>query len=245
MKTENTTTQSSEQPKQTEATVSMTWQDVLSQEKPKPYFKKILAHIQQERAEGKHIFPPAKDCFNAFRYTPLAKVKVVILGQDPYHGPGQAHGLSFSVLPGIKSPPSLLNIYKELKDDCQITAPNHGCLIAWAKQGVMLLNTALSVEAHKAQSHSDIGWAAFTDKVIKVINAHTTNTVFLLWGAPAKRKVELLNTERHLILTAPHPSPLSAYRGFMGCKHFSKTNEYLEKWGKTAINWQLPAIKSN
>lgn len=221
---------------------AQTWQDVLAAEKTKPYFQDILNHLKAERAAGKTIFPPAKDCFNAFRLTPLEQLKVVILGQDPYHGPNQAHGLSFSVLPGIKPPPSLVNIYKELEADCGIAPANHGCLIPWAKQGVMLLNTSLSVEAHQAQSHSHIGWQAFTDKVIQIINAQTENTVFLLWGAPAKKKATYLNSDKHLILTAPHPSPLSAHRGFLGCKHFSKTNVYLEQVNKTPINWQLPQM---
>lgn len=222
--------------------ITLTWQDVLADEKTKPYFQDILHALQQERAAGKTIYPPAKDCFNAFRLTPLAEIKVVILGQDPYHGPNQAHGLSFSVLPGIAPPPSLKNIYKELAEDCQIPPANHGCLIPWAKQGVMLLNTALSVEAHQAQSHHHIGWQAFTDKVIQIMNQHTTHTVFLLWGAPARRKAALVDTTKHCILEAPHPSPLSAHRGFLGCRHFSKTNAYLVKHGKTPIDWQLPQM---
>ncbi len=218
----------------------LTWQDVLAGEKTKPYFQDIMRTIQQARAEGKTVLPSSQACFNAFRFTPLASIKVVILGQDPYHGPGQAHGLSFSVLPGVTPPPSLKNIFKELASDCHTTLPDHGCLLPWAQQGVMLLNTALSVEAHQAQSHAHIGWHAFTDKVIQVINQHTTHTVFMLWGAPAKRKAALLNADQHCILKAPHPSPLSAHRGFLGCKHFSQANAYLQAHGKTPIHWQLP-----
>ena len=173
--------------------------------------------------------------------TPLAKVKVVVLGQDPYHGAKQAHGLSFSVLPGIKVPPSLQNIYKAQTQDLGIIQPNHGCLLAWAQQGVLLLNAVLTVEAAKANSHQGKGWEQFTDKAIGVINEQTRGVVFMLWGSYAQKKVALVDANKHLILTAPHPSPLSAYRGFFDCQHFSKANAWLAKQGKAPINWQLPA----
>lgn len=217
-----------------------TWQDVLAKEKAKPYFQNILSTLKEERLAGKTIYPTAENCFNAFRYTPLETIKVVILGQDPYHGPGQAHGLSFSVPPGVQPPPSLQNIFKELMTDCHIPKPKHGCLIPWAKQGVFLLNSFLSVEAHKAHSHGHLGWDTFTDHVIAQINKHTEHVVFLLWGSAAKKKSALIDQHRHLVLTSTHPSPLSAHRGFLGCHHFSKANDYLQQHDRSPIDWSLP-----
>ncbi len=184
------------------------------------------------------IYPSQSDIFNALKYTPLEEVKVVIIGQDPYHGPKQAHGLSFSVLPGITPPPSLKNIFLELKNDLGISIPNHGCLINWAKQGVLLLNAVLTVESGKPQSHANIGWEHFTDKIIQVLNDKKNGLVFLLWGAYAQRKGEIIDPTKHYILKAAHPSPFSV-KGFLSCRHFSKTNEILKKMNKTPINWDL------
>ncbi|RME59461.1 MAG: uracil-DNA glycosylase [Candidatus Dadabacteria bacterium] len=215
------------------------WRDVLGPEKEKPYFKKILSFLEEEEKKGKTIYPPKHLRFNALKLTPFKKVKVVILGQDPYHGPGQAHGLCFSVPKGVPLPPSLQNIFKELKADLGVPYPSHGCLESWAKQGVLLLNAILSVERGKPASHRGIGWEQFTDAVIRVINDYKKNVVFLLWGADAQRKGAFIDRERHLVLEAPHPSPFSANRGFFGCRHFSKANAYLEKIGKEPINWSL------
>jgi uracil-DNA glycosylase len=192
--------------------------------------------------QTQQIFPEADDIFNAFHMTPLKNVKVVILGQDPYHNIGQAHGLSFSVKPGIEAPPSLVNIYKELEDDLGCYIPNNGYLVKWADQGVLLLNTVLTVRAHQANSHRGIGWEEFTDAVIRILDKEDRPIVFLLWGRPAQNKRSMLHNPNHLILTAPHPSPLSAYRGFFGCKHFSKTNQFLEQHGLTPIDWQIENI---
>ncbi|ETS33435.1 uracil-DNA glycosylase [Photorhabdus temperata] len=222
---------------------SLTWHDVIGNEKKQPYFLDTLAYVAKERQAGKTIYPPQQDVFNAFRYTELADIKVVILGQDPYHGPNQAHGLSFSVQPGIPAPPSLVNMYKELVSDIPgFQNPNHGCLISWAKQGVLLLNTVLTVERGNAHSHANLGWETFTDKVIAAINEHRSGVVFLLWGSHAQKKGNFIDTNKHHVLKAPHPSPLSAHRGFFGCKHFSKANELLEKQGMVPINWtpELP-----
>ncbi|MQL47726.1 uracil-DNA glycosylase [Photorhabdus khanii] len=222
---------------------SLTWHDVIGNEKKQPYFLDTLAYVAKERQAGKTIYPPQQDVFNAFRYTELADIKVVILGQDPYHGPNQAHGLSFSVQPGIPAPPSLVNMYKELVSDIPgFQSPNHGCLISWAKQGVLLLNTVLTVERGNAHSHANLGWETFTDKVIAAINEHRSGVVFLLWGSHAQKKGNFIDTNKHHVLKAPHPSPLSAHRGFFGCKHFSKANELLEKQGMVPINWtpELP-----
>lgn len=215
------------------------WSTLLESEKEKPYFKAILNFIATERHAGKTIYPDKTDLFNAFKLTPYDTVKVVILGQDPYHGSGQAHGLSFSVRPGMPHPPSLKNIFKALENDLGIRPPQQGCLTSWAKQGVLLLNTTLSVEAKKPQSHAKIGWQQFTDVVIKSLNQHPEHIVFLLWGSEAQNKANLIDTRRHTILTASHPSPLSAYRGFMSCRHFSQANEYLGKMGRAPINWEL------
>ncbi|MBT9432222.1 uracil-DNA glycosylase [Candidatus Sodalis endolongispinus] len=225
-------------------TQMLTWRDALAQEKTLPYFQETLAFVAKEQAAGMTIYPPAKDVFNAFRFTELNAVKVVILGQDPYHGPNQAHGLSFSVKPGVPSPPSLVNIYKELASDIPgFVIPSHGCLQSWAQQGVMLLNTVLTVKAGKAHSHASLGWETFTDKVIKVLNAQREGIVFLLWGSHAQKKGTIIDPKRHHVLKAPHPSPLSAHRGFLGCRHFSKANALLEQQGQQPIDWAptLPA----
>ncbi len=210
------------------------WSDLLAEEKQQPYFQKLLQRVQAERDSGKRIYPPAADVFNAFRLTPLAGLKVVILGQDPYHGPGQAHGLCFSVPKGVKLPPSLRNIYKAIQhDDPDYRPPEHGDLTHWAEQGVLLLNTVLTVEEGKAHSHASWGWEIFTDTVIGKINEHCEGVVFLLWGAHAQKKGALINRQRHHVLTAVHPSPLSAHRGFLTCGHFRRTNELLTcpiKW---------------
>ncbi|MCW2255394.1 uracil-DNA glycosylase [Providencia alcalifaciens] len=217
---------------------TQTWHDVIGSEKNQAYFKDTLTYVTNERNKGKTIFPPQQDVFNAFRYTELADVKVVILGQDPYHGPGQAHGLSFSVLPGIKPPPSLVNMYKELEKDIPgFTRPQHGYLLSWAHQGVLLLNTVLTVEQGNAHSHAHLGWETFTDKVIATINEHRDGVIFLLWGSHAQKKGRIIDTKRHHVLKAPHPSPLSAHRGFLGCKHFSQTNALLIQQGLKPIDW--------
>jgi uracil-DNA glycosylase len=216
------------------------WYNALKGEFKKPYYKDLYIKVKQEY-QIKKIFPASVDIFNAFHLTPLENVKVVILGQDPYHGDNQAHGLCFSVQDGITPPPSLVNIYKELHEDIGFEIPNHGCLTSWAQQGVLLLNTVLTVRAYNANSHGGIGWEDFTDTVIKVLNNQDRPIVFLLWGAPAGQKAVMLNNPKHLILKAPHPSPLAAYRGFFGCKHFSQTNEFLQEHGVEPINWELPS----
>lgn len=216
------------------------WQETLGSEKQADYFVRLMARVQAERDTGKVIYPPQPDVFNALRFTPLDAVKVVILGQDPYHGPNQAHGLCFSVLPGVKTPPSLVNIYKELAADIDgFVIPNHGTLTSWAEQGVLLLNTVLTVEQGKAHSHAKWGWERFTDMVINVVNRHQQGVVFLLWGSHAQRKGMQINTSKHHVLCAPHPSPLSAHRGFLGCQHFSLTNQLLISQNKSPINWQV------
>ena len=220
-----------------------TWSDVLGQEKQQSYFQETLNFVRQERDAGKVIYPPAADVFNAFKYTEFADVKVVILGQDPYHGPNQAHGLCFSVLPGVAVPPSLVNIYKELQRDIPgFEIPAHGYLLSWAQQGVLLLNTVLTVEAGKAHSHASLGWEKFTDRVIAALNEHREGLVFLLWGNHAQKKGQYIDRQRHHVLMAPHPSPLSAHRGFLGCAHFSQTNQFLTEEGKQPITWQIPSI---
>lgn len=216
----------------------LVWKNYLESEKQKEYFKDILANIEKSKSCGKIIYPSNKNIFTALKLTELSNVKVVILGQDPYHGPNQAHGLAFSVNRSIPKPPSLKNIFKELKSDLGINEPNHGNLENWAKQGVLLMNSVLSVEANKAGSHRGFGWEKFTDKVIGIINDNLENVVFLLWGSYAQKKASFVNTDKHCILKAPHPSPLSAHRGFLGCKHFSKTNQYLKSIGKNEIRWE-------
>lgn len=217
------------------------WKDSLINEYNSEYYKELTAFLKNEYST-KVIYPPATEIFNALKYTPLSRVKAVILGQDPYHEPNQAHGLCFSVLPGNPAPPSLENIYKELKDDCGCYIPNNGYLKKWADQGVLLLNTVLTVRAHAANSHAGHGWERFTDAVIKAVNEENRPIVFLLWGSPAQKKAAFLNNPNHLILKAPHPSPLSAYKGFFGCKHFSKANEFLTSNGCTPIDWQIENI---
>lgn len=216
----------------------MKWSDVIGTEKKQDYFKNILTFTENERNSGKKIYPPQKLVFNAFKSTEFDKIKVVILGQDPYHGPNQAHGLCFSVLPGVKIPPSLVNIYKELTTDIEgFEIPHHGYLQSWADQGVLLLNTVLTVEQGKAHSHSKCGWEQFTDNVIKAINDNKEGVVFLLWGSHAQKKGAVIDPNKHFILKAPHPSPLSAHRGFFGCGHFSRANKILLSQGKSEINW--------
>lgn len=218
----------------------LTWKEVLGDEQQKPYFQQILRQVESEIATGKTVYPAQDDIFNAFKLTELNKVRVVILGQDPYHGPDQAHGLCFSVKQEVKVPPSLRNIYKELAVDIDgFEVPTHGNLCAWAEQGVLLLNTVLTVEQGKAHSHSKIGWERFTDQVIAVLNEQSQRIVFLLWGGHAQKKGRIIDQSRHTVLSAPHPSPLSAHRGFLGCKHFSMTNRILEEQGLPPINWQI------
>ena len=220
------------------AAISNDWLAPLKPEFAKPYYATLYKKVKEEYST-RQIFPPADDIFNAFALTPLSQVKVVILGQDPYHGDGQAEGLCFSVKPGIDIPPSLMNIYKELHDDCGCSIPNNGSLVKWAKEGVLLLNTVLTVRAHQANSHQGIGWEEFTDAAIRILNEQDRPIVFLLWGRPAQMKKAMLNNPKHLILEAPHPSPLSAYRGFFGCGHFSQTNRFLKANGLDPIDWQI------
>ena len=216
------------------------WQAVLAAEFNAPYMQNLKSFLRQEKDQQKKIYPHSADWFHALETTPLDEVKVVILGQDPYHQPGQAHGLCFSVKPGVKVPPSLVNIYKELESDLGVTPVKHGYLESWAKQGVLLLNAVLTVEDSHANAHQGKGWEQFTDKVIETINAQRENVVFMLWGSYAQKKGSVIDPQRHLVLKAPHPSPLSAHRGFLGCRHFSQANDYLVQHGESPINWQLP-----
>lgn len=216
------------------------WLQHLAAEFDESYMRDLRRFLQEQKQAGKRIFPRGEEFFNAFTHTPLPQVKVVILGQDPYHGEGQAHGLCFSVRPGVPTPPSLKNIYKELHSDLDLPVPHHGHLTSWAQQGVLLLNSVLSVECSLAASHQGKGWEEFTDRVIDVINREREEVVFLLWGGYAQRKGALIDTQRHCVLKAPHPSPLSAHRGFFGCKHFSAANTYLQNCGQTPIDWRLP-----
>ena len=220
------------------APISNDWQEALKAEYAKPYYKQLYQFVNEEYRTRK-IFPPGNDIFNAFHLTPLGKVKAVILGQDPYHNDNQAHGLCFSVNKGVEIPPSLVNIYKELHDDIGFVIPDHGCLTEWAEQGVLLLNTVLTVRAHQANSHRNIGWEQFTDAAIKVLNEQDRPIVFMLWGRPAREKKKLLTNPQHLILEAAHPSPLSAYNGFFGCRHFSKCNQFLASKGVEPVDWQI------
>ena len=214
------------------------WLEALGGEFKKPYYAQLYKKVKEEYAT-QVIYPKADDIFNAFHLTPLKNVKVVILGQDPYHNVGQAHGLCFSVQPQVDIPPSLVNIYQELKEDLGCYIPNHGHLVKWAENGVLLLNTVLTVRAHQANSHQGIGWEQFTDAVIQAVNAEDRPIVFLLWGRPAQAKKKMLTNPKHLVLEAPHPSPLSAYRGFFGCKHFSKANAFLQEHGVAPVDWQI------
>lgn len=217
-----------------------TWSDLLAAEKQQPYFQDTLAYVEQRRVDGVTVYPPKDEVFNAFRVPAFSDIKVVILGQDPYHGQDQAHGLCFSVKPGIKPPPSLVNMYKELATDIDgFEMPTHGYLQSWAEQGVLLLNTVLTVEAGQAHSHKHLGWEQFTDRVIQTLSDHTEGVVFLLWGAHALKKGKTIDKNKHHILKAPHPSPLSAHRGFFGCGHFSQANQLLINQGKTPITWQV------
>ena len=215
------------------------WKTVLKEEFDKPYFQQIALHLKVEKSQGKIIYPPGSLIFNAFNTTPFDKIKVVILGQDPYHGHGQAHGLCFSVQYGVAPPPSLVNIFKELQSDSGIAAPGHGNLTHWAEQGVFLLNASLTVRAGEPMSHAKIGWAQFTDSVIKKISMDKKNIVFILWGKFAQEKRVLVDESKHLVLHSAHPSPLSAHAGFFGCRHFSRTNEYLVSKGIDPVDWSL------
>ncbi len=206
----------------------------------RPEMRELAAFLRQRKAAGTHVFPPGPQIFAAFDATPFEQTKVVILGQDPYHGYGQAHGLSFSVPPGVAVPPSLLNIYKEIETDLGIPRADHGCLIPWARQGVLLLNAVLTVEEGKPGSHQKRGWEGFTDHVVDVLNREREGLVFLLWGSYAQQKGKVIDTRRHRVLKATHPSPLSAHRGFLGCRHFSQANDYLARRGQAAIDWRLP-----
>lgn len=219
--------------------IEESWFQKLGEEFEKPYMKSLEGFLSDELSKGKEIFPPMPEIFSAFDLTPLDQVKVVVIGQDPYHGDGQAHGLSFSVRKGIQIPPSLRNMYKELQSDIGMIPPTHGHLEGWAKQGVLMLNAVLTVEAHQAASHRKKGWEQFTDKVVDVLNQHCSGLVFLLWGSFAQKKCQNIDRSKHFVLQAPHPSPLSASRGFFGCKHFSQANEYLKKIGKKEIQWEL------
>jgi uracil-DNA glycosylase len=215
------------------------WKRVLSDEFEKPYFTELRRFLLSEKNAGKTIYPPGSLIFNAFNSTPFDKVRVVILGQDPYHGAGQAHGLCFSVQHGVKPPPSLVNMYKELKDDVGFDIPNHGCLQKWTEQGVFLLNAILTVEANQPASHQKKGWEEFTNAVIQKLSKDKNGLIFILWGNFAQQKATLINESKHTILKAAHPSPFSAYNGFFGCKHFSKTNQILTQKGETPIDWQI------
>ncbi|MBU2885003.1 uracil-DNA glycosylase [Gilvimarinus agarilyticus] len=215
------------------------WLNELQGEFEQPYMQALKAFLQAQKQANKVVFPPSELMFNAFNSTPFNKVKVVILGQDPYHGPDQAHGLAFSVPVGIKPPPSLVNIFKEIERDLDIPRPSHGCLQQWAEQGVLLLNATLSVEQAKAGSHQNRGWEAFTDAAIEALNRDREGVVFLLWGSYAQKKGRLIDTQKHLVLKSPHPSPLSAHRGFIGNGHFSQVNSYLQQRGLEPIEWGL------
>lgn len=218
------------------------WLEVLKDEFSKPYYKSLYEYILDEYSNHV-VFPPSKDIFNAFKYTDVDNVKVVLLGQDPYHEPGQAHGMSFSVMPGVKTPPSLQNMYKELQDELGTYIPDNGYLMKWAEQGVLLLNTVLTVRSGMANSHKNRGWEQFTDAVIRAVNEIDRPIVYLLWGANARSKKALINNPAHLVLETVHPSPLSAYNGFFGCGHFSKTNEFLSANGIKPIDWQIENLK--
>jgi len=218
---------------------ALSWQKKLADELNEPYMHALQNFLVEQRSAGKEIYPPEDLIFNALNLTPLESVRVVVLGQDPYHGENQAHGLSFSVEKGVRVPPSLRNIYKELHADLGCELPEHGDLTAWARQGVLLLNSVLTVEQSQAASHKNQGWEKFTDRIIKEINQHCDHVVFLLWGAYAQKKGEEIDSSRHLVLQSAHPSPLSARRGFIGCKHFSQANTYLQRHGYKAIDWQV------
>ncbi len=217
------------------------WSEHLAGEFEQPYMQALADFLAAEEAAGKVLYPASQHCFNALNSTPVDQVSVVILGQDPYHGPGQAHGLCFSVRPDVPPPPSLVNIFKEQQADIGITVPDHGCLQPWAEQGVLLLNSVLTVVQGQAGAHQGQGWETFTDRVIDVINRQREGVVFLLWGSYARKKGRMIDRQRHLVLEGPHPSPLSAYRGFFGCRHFSQANDWLQQQGRRPIDWQLPS----
>jgi len=223
------------------AAIDNDWLEPLSEEFRKPYYAELYRKIKAEYASFQ-VYPPAGDILNAFHLTPLSSVKAVILGQDPYHEPGQAHGLSFSVKPGVQIPPSLVNIYQELHDDLGCYIPDNGCLTKWAEQGVLLLNSVLTVRAHQAFSHAGLGWQTFTDAAIRAVNEQDRPIAFILWGRSAQDKSSMLNNPKHLVLKSPHPSPLSAYRGFFGSRPFSKVNHFLEENGVSPIDWQIENI---
>ena len=223
------------------ASIANDWKGPLSAEFSKPYYKKLYESVRNEY-RTRTVYPEPDDLFRAFELTPLKSVRAVILGQDPYHEPGQAHGLCFSVKPGVAIPPSLENIYKELSDDLGLYIPNNGYLEKWARQGVLLLNTVLTVRAHQANSHQGLGWEQFTDAVIRILNEEDRPIVYMLWGRPAQQKGASLDNPRQLVLKAPHPSPLSAYRGFFGCGHFSRANRFLEENGIEPVDWQIENI---
>ncbi len=215
------------------------WQRRIGEQLEMPYMQQLRAFLAAEKQAGKQIYPPGPQIFNALNTTPFESVKVVMLGQDPYHGPGQAHGLCFSVQPGVKVPPSLVNIYKELHSDLGVGIPQHGCLTSWAEQGVLLLNAVLTVEQANAGAHQGKGWEQFTDRIIQVLNEQRQGLVFMLWGSYAQKKGQFVDRSKHLVLQAPHPSPLSAHRGFLGCKHFSQANHYLQSQNLKAIDWRV------
>ncbi len=218
------------------------WLNVMGDEFDKPYMAELRQFLIMEKQNGKTLFPPGSQIFYALDRTPFDKVKVVILGQDPYHGDGQAHGLCFSVQPGVAPPPSLINIYKEMETDLGLTPPSHGCLSSWADQGILLLNSVLTVEAHRAGSHQGRGWEEFTDRVIRELESKRENLIFILWGGYARKKGSFINRQKHLVIESPHPSPLSSYRGFFGSRPFSRTNAYLAETGQSPINWELPSV---
>jgi uracil-DNA glycosylase len=226
--------------KMSEIQLEDSWKEALATEFSSDYMQQLKSFLLERKASGAAIFPAGPNYFRALDLTPLDKVKVVILGQDPYHGPGQAHGLSFSVRPGVRIPPSLINIYKEIERDLGIAPPRHGFLESWAKQGVLLLNSVLTVERGQAGAHQGKGWEKFTDAIIHKVNEQAEPCVFLLWGSHAQKKASFINRDRHLVLKAPHPSPLSAHRGFLGCGHFSQANAFLQRNGRAPVEWQLP-----
>ncbi len=225
-----------------QVSLEASWLREVGDEFNQRHMRELGDFLREQKAAGKRIYPPGGKIFNALDSTPFDEVKVVILGQDPYHGPGQAHGLCFSVPPGVAPPPSLQNMFKELQSDLGFEIPNHGCLVHWAGQGVLLLNAVLTVEARRAASHQGKGWEQFTDRVVQSLNEKQSGLVFMLWGAYAQRKGQIIDRDRHLVLAAPHPSPFSADRGFFGCRHFSRANDYLREQGRETIDWQLPPI---
>lgn len=227
-------------PEQRDIQLEDSWKSRLAPEFSQDYMVQLRNFLLERKRAGARIYPPGKQIFNALNSTPFERVRVVVLGQDPYHGPGQAHGLCFSVQLGVPTPPSLINIFQEVESDLGLPAPDHGCLQAWADQGVLLLNAVLTVERGRAGSHQGKGWERFTDQVVRLLNAERDGLVFMLWGSYALRKGSVIDRRRHSVLTAPHPSPLSAHRGFLGCRHFSQANGYLEQQGLPPIDWSLP-----